>query len=86
MSADRIWKSYQKAQFRALLDSQQDSKCRPNVFHGKPTPLNPNRYISDEFRFHYYHPYYSLYRPSENTYEPFISEKMMTGMWSCTKK
>jgi hypothetical protein len=81
--SDHLWKTYQKVQFRTLLDSQQDSKCRPNVFYGKPTPIDPNRYISDEFRFHYYHPFYSLYRPSENMWEPYISNKITSGMWSC---
>lgn len=80
---EALWNNYQKTQFRDILRSRQDYKCRPNVFHAYPTPPDTARHINDTFRFHYNNPYYSLYRPSENQWYPYISPKIMSGLWSC---
>lgn len=77
------WKSYQKQSFRNELRSQQNYRCRPNVFYAAPTPPEPLKHIPDKFMFHYHFPYYQLYRPSENQWYPYITAKVESGVWSC---
>lgn len=70
---------YRKLGFVNQMRRQQDYRKRPNVYFMRDEEKIPA--VDTSFLFNYRNPHYQLYRPSENRWYPYISEKMESGIW-----